>query len=75
MEIQAFVNQDGEVLIRESDFVKVLTNIHQLILDQKDALRTKDRDKIANCKKREEGYIKFYQDYLQKRLQNPNIKF
>lgn len=64
---------NGKRYIPESEAVKVYDRIYKLLKDQKEYFKTKSQTLCASCKKREAGFIKWYeQNYLNKPQQQDN---
>lgn len=56
---------NGEKFIPESRAIEVYSRIYQLLKDQKEYFKTKSPSLKESCKKREWGFIKWYeQNYL-----------
>ena len=74
MEIPFFIDDAGHVFVQESDYANLVTHVRDLVLDQKNALRSHDTAAIANCRQREAALLSFASQYLVGRAKHPNIK-
>lgn len=74
MEIPFFIDDAGHVFVQESDYANLVTHVRDLVLDQKNALRSHDPAAIADCQKREAAFLHFAADYTTARAKHPNIK-
>ena len=74
MEIPFFIDDAGHVFVQESDYANLVTHVRDLVLDQKNALRSHDPAAIDNCRQREAALLSFASQYLVGRAKHPNIK-
>jgi len=56
---------DGIKYIPESEAVKVYERIYRLLKDQKEYFKTKNKALCEDCKKRENGFIKWFETNYQ----------
>ena len=53
----------GTTYVKEDNFFKFITRAKQLVLDQRHALRTGDKRRIEDCKKRERALLDWVTQY------------
>lgn len=56
------ITSNGVQYIRADVFNEVCGRIYNLLKDQKEYFKTRDRSLMESCRKRENGFIKWYEN-------------